>query len=313
MRIIVVVLLLLTAPMPARAETINDYGQRCEALIAPIPTFNCADGVEIPVTVNGSVPASFQPGMTCDRPALFVPPEKGVDGQCVPYSRLLILRDDAKAQISAICRQKKIRPANTMLYDEIDIVAHDLPSGSTCWFQALASDPLSPGTGLNGKAVPPPTSASAPSFWNPPTKTAEGKCISCHDSDPFMYSPFVAQTGLLPQDPFGKYRNDIGPDFANWPQPLELTTRGNTCVGCHRVGSMATCQVTMGQSVGRAPMLDADDWAKRYPNSHWMPAGNTMTPRQWEVVHGSSVNELARCCANPNANGCIVRPLPRPQ
>ena len=61
--------------------------------------------------------------MTCDRPSLLLPaPFERTDGQCVPNSRLLTLRDDAEVQISVFCRQKLIRPPNTHLFDEVDVI-----------------------------------------------------------------------------------------------------------------------------------------------------------------------------------------------
>jgi len=35
-----------------------------------------------------------------------------------------------------MCRQKRIRAAGSLQYDELDIVAHNPMSGATCWFQA---------------------------------------------------------------------------------------------------------------------------------------------------------------------------------
>ena len=100
---------------PARGEDITGYAQECAARIAAVPAFDCTQGTEIPITVDGKIPARFAPGMSCDRPSLLPPtPGETTDGQCVPYQRMLKLRDDLTAQISAICRQKILRPAATL-------------------------------------------------------------------------------------------------------------------------------------------------------------------------------------------------------
>ena len=202
----------------ARGEDIAGYAQECAARIAAVPAFDCTQGSEIPITVDGKTPARYAPGMSCDRPSLLQTiPGETTDGQCLPHSRMLKLRDDSTAQISAICRQKILRPAGTHLYDEVDIVLHGVASGSTCWFQALAPLPLAAERGLDGRHVPSPGDRErARDFWNPPAKTAKGNCVFCHDAGPFLYSPFVAQTGLLPADPFGRYANDIGEAFKAW-------------------------------------------------------------------------------------------------
>lgn len=152
-------------------------------------------------------------------------------GQCVPNSRALVLVDDGEAQIAAVCREKRIRPPDTYLYDEIDVISHSVTRGSTCWFQATAPDTSHP---LDGRRVPPPNERRPPAehpaavrFWNSPEKTASQQCVLCHDSGPFFYSPFAAQTGQLPSDPFGKYLNDVGVAFRTWPHPAAISTPGN--------------------------------------------------------------------------------------
>jgi len=285
---------------------ITEYARECARKIAPVPSFDCTKGTEIPITVNQQPPHSYQPHMNCDRPSLL---NMGTtDGNCVPYSRVVVLRDDDVAQIVALCREKKIRDAKTVLYDEIDITSHNVRTGSTCWFQAEILGVLDPARGLNGKKVPSPEDPAAKNFWIEPVVVSKGKCGYCHDSDPFMYSPFIAQTGQLPADPFGKYVNDIGAPFREWQQPSAISTRGNTCVGCHRIGNLMTCKQTVRQAVGE-PSPGSDEWAKTYPNSHWMPPGNSLTQKQWDQIYGESVKAILACCANPKAPECNVTPI----
>src|SRR5690242_11004926 len=103
---------LVPSTFDARAQDVLQYGRECQAAVADIPAFSCGAGTPIPITVDGQTPAAYTPGMRCDRPSL-LPPEPGqvTDGQCVPYSRAVVLRDDNVAQISAFCRRKIIRAA----------------------------------------------------------------------------------------------------------------------------------------------------------------------------------------------------------
>lgn len=315
---VTIVILGLLGNPAARAQTIIDYGRECATKIAPIPAFDCRSGTEMKITVNELVPSTFQPNMTCDRPSLLPYSEPGAEGQCIPFSRALVLCDDKRTQIIAVCRQKTIRTLDAYLFDEVDIIAHSVTSGETCWFQALAPPPLSPGQGLDGRRVPPPDEATPPpgrpaaaTFWRPPADTAAARCVDCHDSDPFMYTPFVAQTGQLPKDPFGKYANNIGEAFKTWPRPYAITTRGNTCTGCHRIGSLETCHKTIRQAVGLVPVPGEDNWAQQFPQSHWMPPGTSLTPKAWNIVYQQSVQELANCCVTPTAPGCRAAPITR--
>lgn len=300
----------------ACAQDVVAYGRECADRIAKIPAFDCRSGVVVPITVDGHAPDRYVAGMACDRPALLPYSEAGAEGQCVPHARALVLRDDAKAQVVAYCRQKRIRAADAWLYDEVDVIAHDIESGSTCWFAAKAKPPLATGRGLDGRRVPPPDEQSPPSggvaardFWQPPEATAAGRCVACHDSDPFVWSPWAAQTGQIPKDPFGKYANDIGEAFQRWPRPFGIATRGNPCVGCHRIGSMETCKTAILQAAGTdvAPGEDTD--ARRYPHARWMPAGNWHTERSWDVIYAEGVAQLRACCNDPGGAGCVIVPI----
>jgi len=305
----------IAAAFCVQAQSLRDYGRECARQVVEVPSFSCADGVPVPITVNGKVPDRYTPGMLCDRPSM-LPPDAGqtTDGQCVPNSRALLLRDDDVAQISAFCRQKMIRPADSPLYDEIDVIAHNVRNGRTCWFQATLPGPLKADKGVDGRRVPSPTATKPPRaypqpsrFWNPPRATAKLKCVNCHDSGPYMYSPFIAQVKqVIPSDPFGPYRNDVGAAFRAWPKPFGITTDGNTCTSCHRMGNMNSCHIAMYQSFGAMPVDGLDEWGHQFPQSHWMPPGNLHSLAQWNQAYGESIAKLAACCRNPKLPQCQI-------
>lgn len=319
----------------AHAENIYQYGAKCAAQVTSIPTFNCMAGEVIPITVNGATPSTYTPNMTCDKPSLLPATEQGSQGQCLPGTRALVLRDDPVAQISAICRKKVVRNIASPLFDEINIVAHNLTNGKTCWFTAKAASPLQPGVGIDGTYVPSPTqpqgiqqkAVHAPSvvlwkqnkklqrtippdqFWLTPAQVSAETCVTCHDSGPYMYSPYMAQTTQLPSNPFGNYQpKAVGDDFQWWPIAFGITTRGNTCTSCHRMGNMQSCNVTLLQSTGQLAQAGSNAWAQQFPQSNWMSPGNLHSQAQWNQVFQKSLADLSACCANPNASGCeIVR------
>lgn len=299
----------------AQAETLLEYGRQCAAEVTAIPSFNCMDGELIPITVDGKTPEKYEPNMRCDRPSLLPANEPGAQGQCLPGSRALVLRDDATAQISAICRKKLVRPIDSHEFDEINVVSHNLKNGKTCWFTAKAKEPFGQHPPIDGRQVasPSPVQKGAERLWQSPLQVARSgpACMSCHDSGPFMYSPYIAQTTKLPGDPFGRYLpKAIGADFKREWKHLEafgITTRGNTCTACHRVGNMNSCQVAMWQSVGKAAQPGADEWASKFPQSHWMSPGNLHSRLQWDETFNDSLKKLAACCQDPNGAGCLVQ------
>jgi hypothetical protein len=323
------------------AQSFQQYGAQCASEVTPIPTFSCMAGEVIPITVNGQITTSYT--ATCDRPSLLPPSEgDGSQGQCIPGSRALVLRDDSTAQISAICRKHVVRDPSSMLFDEINIISHNLKNGKTCWFTAKAAMPYTANAGINGRLVPSPSTAVGKEWKKTPIHPAseallqdsqdwrvikttlpnplavwmspeqlvkrEPACTLCHDSGPFMYSPYIAQTTQLPGDPFGKYQpRAIGQAFKVWPQPFAISTRGNTCTTCHRVGNLNSCNTATLQATGRALQTGGNDWSKLFPQSHWMSPGNLHSRAQWDQVFAKSLKEIADCCANPQGAGCQVQ------
>ncbi len=211
----------------AYAQSGVEYGKQCASLIAEVEEFDCRKGTAVPITVDGKTPAKYTPNMTCDRPAM------AADNPfpCAPYSRVQLLRDDT-VQASAYCRQKSLRSSKSPYYDEIDVIAHSRVNGATCWFSETAKTKK----GIDGSHAPSPTKPSAKRFWDPPAQTVKGNCVSCHDSDPWMYSPFIGQTNQYPADPFGYYTNAMRPSKA----PINGRRRTLIRTGC-RSGTPSPC------------------------------------------------------------------------
>jgi len=259
----------------------------------------------------------------------------------VPGSRALVLRDDTVAQISAICRKHVVREPGSPLFDEINIVSHNLKNGKTCWFTAKAATPFKADAGINGaRLIPSPSTQStlkAPrgyeqihpasealvsdwkvakttlpnpsAFWMSPNELVrrEPACTQCHDSGPFMYSPYIAQTTQLPGDPFGKYQpRAIGQAFKGWPQPFAISTRGNTCTTCHRMGNMNSCSAATQMATGQTTPSGTSATGQQFPLSHWMSPGNLHSLAQWNEVFKKSVKEISDCCANPKGANCQI-------
>jgi hypothetical protein len=323
----------------SQAQTFYEYGAQCAKEVTPIPSFSCMAGEVIPITVNGQITTSYT--ATCDKPSLLAATDAGAQGQCVPGSRALVLRDDPVAQISAICRKHVVRDPSSPLFDEINIVSHNLTNGKTCWFTAKAATPFTAQAGINGaRLVPSPStqaSSSAPrgyekihpasetlnqdwkvakttlpnpaAVWMSPAQLVKNEpaCVKCHDSGPFMYSPYIAQTTQLPGDPFGKYQpRAIGQAFKVWPQPFAITTRGNTCTTCHRMGNINSCGLATLQATGKATAPGTNAYGQQFPLSHWMSPGNLHSPLQWNEAFKESAQKIADCCANPNGAACQI-------
>ncbi|NQW49978.1 MAG: hypothetical protein HQ465_01935 [Rhodospirillales bacterium] len=291
---------ILFGPSQAGGQTRSEvYAAACRQAIGDIPSFSCGNGVIVPITVDGS-PAPATKGMNCDRPALLSNGPDS-DGQCVPHSRILSL-STPYMQVAVMCRQKKIRPAAILVFDEIDVVAHNPTSGATCWFQATGQN----GKPVDGAAVPSPTAAPTSGYWTDPATTVKEGCGNCHDSGPFVYSPFVGQVwSKMPADPFGPYFHvdPAGLGFDKWPTAA-FFPRDNTCLACHRIGTQASCGNLTRWMTGRAVPEGANEWARRYPGSHGMPPLADLSRQSWNEIYAASVDQILSCCEKPEQPAC---------
>ncbi len=312
---------------------IIQYGKDCADLIAEAPPFNCLDFQIIPITVDGKEPKKYSRHMKCDKPAYLPYPEK-TDGQCTPYTRVQVVRDD-DIQMIQYCRRMYIRPKDDPHFDSLEMIMHNVQTGSTCFFisKNFGEDPR----GELGTRVPPPTEETPPEgfrsareVWGSPQHIANEGCIFCHDSDPWMHTPWIMQTLQIPADPWGFHSVDVGGPFAKWPKPMAVSTRGNSCNGCHRIGNLNTCTTQdiptfgmqpakMMQSIGMAAhgrfgAASIDDLNQA--TSPWGAAPHgwmgerlpDVDTEQWQSFR-AGVDELQKCCEEPSTPGCIFEPI----
>lgn len=325
-----------TAAPESDEYDVHAYGRECAQLIAEIPPFNCLDGEIVPITVNGKTPETYSRHMRCDKPA-YLPYPKETDGQCTPYTRIRAVRDD-DIQMVLYCRRMYIRPPDDPRFDSIEAIMHNVKTGSTCFF--ISKNYGEKPEGDDGRRVPPPTEEippegfiSAKELWASPQQVVNHGCINCHDSDPWMHTPWIDQTAQVPSDPWGFHSVDVGGPFVAWPKPMSVSTRGNSCTGCHRIGSLNTCKTLMVGDFGEQPakMLQSIGQAPHgrfgapkgtaYDNPDPVYTVYGLLPHGWmgarlpEVnssrwtEYEANIRDLQRCCDDHSASGCIVEPI----
>lgn len=292
----------LSAPA-ALADDFDTYAQACKQAVGDLPPISCADGVPVPITVDGHTPSSYSKDMTCDRPGLLANGDTS-DGQCVPYSRILNLSNDTM-QVSVMCRQKTIRDETSTTYDEIDVIAHNPQTGATCWFMAKDEE----AGGVSGENVPSPTEGQA-DFWADLSDVLEEGCGNCHDNDPFMYSPFVGQVlDHVPSNPLGPYYHvEAGSGFSGWPLS-HFDLPDNTCTGCHRIGVNETCNELARFMTGKTTPPGSDAFASAFPGNTTMPPLHGLSQEQWDATYGASLDQVLKCCSAPDDASCRVTPI----
>jgi hypothetical protein len=268
----------------------------------------------------------------------------------VPYTRvgrLKSYRDDGSVHPDVdtmfTCRRYVARLGNTRakgidnpLFEDIAVIQHNRVTGETCFYQALetpAGDEERPS--IDGRRIPPPDEAALPedapaharpasAFWRPPSVVVGIRCITCHDSDPWMHSPYIDQVlgtdgkhivfdGTKLGTWAGRYSVIGNRGFEAWPTTyaIESTvttdTEGQSCTSCHNIGSEKTCEDWRRYATGTAPR-GTGTTGRSFAHAYWMPP--PLTPpladvHAWESAGFKRAAErLAACCANPTAAGC---------
>ncbi len=165
----------------------------------------------------------------CDAPS-------ALGGSCDLKSSFQVLARTADAIAVANCRNQG--HVTDDMYGDIAVLQYNRKNGALCFYQSPAAD---------GSAVSAPSDPAGSFPWYEPQVTHQGNCTGCHDTGGLIRSPYLKQTGLLPDWGEG-YNNDggnpltyVGHDFQHdrsyWvsAQSADNDTGGN-CGGCHLMG-----------------------------------------------------------------------------
>lgn len=253
----------------------------------------------------------------CDNPAWL-----GYDGdvadaqtsQCAPFTRIGQFKNSRGTRFIFICRRETVRALADKTFENINFVAHNPTSGKTCWFNNHLD-----GSVTDGTKIPRPDTPVSDKFWMDMGAIQGQRCPACHDSDPWMHTPWVDSaldkaTGhtIVPkqgEDPeynlqtkysiFGR-ESFVGTDRAsqqNWKQPQMLTDVG-TCGNCHRIGSNSTMQFWAQQSTGE----DMSDI------SQWLTSAGQQVTAKYMPADAAAMRKIDNCARNPSS--CVVQDIP---
>jgi len=253
------------------------YAQQCAAQMGKIPAFNCMKGTIIPITRKGV--AQTQPVASCDKPVQLGTP----GGPCVPFSRFQRLSTgNPNVETAVICRKYHASNGpNDATFHDIAVIQHHKGTGETCFFQSP------PDEARNGSNVPSPqeSSANASHYWLEPIPffgPGGITCTNCHDADPFVWSPYIAQVADISKwDPLGKWSSNSHNLFGHTVSTFK--PQNNSCATCHRIGSR-TCQV--GGAIS----------THEYSDQLLMPVGFSGTAKQWHTQFDGPLTMLDLCC-----------------
>lgn len=290
---------------PGLGQTIpaDEYARLCEKLISDVPPIDCSQGTEIRMTLGAKDGNGLD---TCQEPSLLA------DTGCRPGSRLLRLtpvKNPADTEIVFLCRSDR---TSSQLNSVIG-VHHNTRTGATCWYHSFGHGRLS-----RGARLPPPATAPDPlatPTWDGLNQTGIGSsnCMTCHDSDPYIVTPFLARTAdanALPglrageaaldwyNRPYASFfmRRAPGADkLPAWPPAIRMQPASpNACSGCHGYGIYTTVRDYLKNATGDSMAAGA-----LHPTI-WMPPTNPFAARKGEFKdldqsYKDAVAQIRRC------------------
>ncbi len=281
----------------AYSESLEDYAKKCDAATGEtVPDFDCDLGTLVPDSGQNAIKYGW--GAKCDRPNV-------LNHECDPGSRFQVLVNTANAVIVAHCRKKNNdagTPSDDGKYADIAVIQYGKKNGATCFYQAPVDTPA-----RLEHSVKAPSKGQAAYTWFSPDRTAAIHCGECHDSGPFIRTPYLEQlnvsgaTNVVPDfnDDPNKY-SFVGDDFKGW-KTYSISIPNNTCLGCHRmaVSNMAFIggPTYGGGGTGRMFGIIATDAAQAAKNPHSASSPIWMTPSDvtYSAGNAQAAKQISEC------------------
>jgi hypothetical protein len=328
---------------PRKFHGVEAYANACIDELGEIPmwedgkSFDCTDPsmAVIPITatdtngnvvsVTGDTPfplgtAERNATSRCDRPAWLESDER-----CAPFTRIGRYTNSEGSRFVIICRRSRIAAPSDSKFGIVGVIGHNPTSGKTCWFNNHLDD-----SSTDGAGIPPPNTPTADRWWMNSWEIGGQGCPKCHDSDPFIHTPWVDQARhadghtMVPrigEDPAytmtTKYSNLAAESFMvdsesrrDWAHPRHLTNVG-ACGSCHRIGSKSTLDLYSFRSVGdSSDSTFQSSWMtsafRTFEKLHWMPT-SPVTQSEWTASWAPSMQTISNCSFN---GGCREDEVP---
>jgi hypothetical protein len=323
-----------TACNNADSKSLNDpawatcYSCKCKEALGALPTadeIKCSSGAEVkvyravPREGGGYDQVEVTDGNAkdCANPALLV-------NQCLPGSRLGQF-EKGGAIFKVICRRKAFHTGEDLAtdrhYEDIGIVGYNPQNGATCFWD----DSDVPNGGRDGDALadldltsgdPAKLAAYTSVFYN----TDGENCVTCHDNDPFMFSPFVRSVWKTSRrwskGPYQRVHVDGVRPVAH---KMLTSPAVRACTQCHRITDGETCNTWALDSLGehsRAAPYQTEartESDETFPLPFWMPPDLADSLDDYHAQFDRAKATIKKCCKAGSAAstpGCTWENIP---
>ncbi len=297
------------------------YSCRCKAAMdgymPPVELLQCSEATDLGVftaDLSGAEPTLVELTTTedtCVNPALLTE-------TCGTGSRLGQIRE-GNISIKWICRDPVGPPMD--VYSDVGVIMYNRRNGASCWFDdidVVTSDDNLPDLDLM-EAGEDNLAGYLERFY---FTDGDSCSTSCHDADPFIYTPYLRTTAWDTVHALGPYtRISLSGGLDPVNSSHLVSPEIEPCAECHRVGSAAGCEWLGPDSVGDFKTAAHeqsvhDATAPGSPNwklAYWMPYGPQKdTLADWNATYGAAKAHYAECCQSPGVSqgACMWEPIP---
>ena len=314
----------------ACADTMSDagvmlcYSCRCKGAFDNwLPTreeVQCSTATDI-VTYHADISGAetvLEPaadGVTaCANPSLLT-------GSCRQGSKLGQLQH-GDVMLRWICRDPYVDVDGNVIYEDMGLIGQNTRTGVACFWDDV--DNVTHDDDMPPLDLMEATDEEREHFMEVfYFVDGSGTCRTCHDHDPFIYTPYLQSTDWITvaadKGPYSFAKLD---GYAKTTGNFHLVSpEANACTACHRIGSQGTCETFVRDSLGSkgstyeqevhdAAMPGNPHWKLAY----WMPSAQLVVPdyETWLSTFGPARDHILECCASPGSNigDCVWEPVP---
>jgi hypothetical protein len=242
-------------------------------------------------------------------------------GSCRQGSKLgHVTHDDVS--VYWICRDPYLDLDGSVIYEDMAVIGQNRRTGATCFWDDINhvthEDDAPPLDLLEATADERARSIEVFTY-----KDGSG-CVTCHDHDPFIYTPYLQSTSWT------SVAADKGPyhlvDLGGVPRPTGVmhlvSPEANACTSCHRLGSANTCSYFAPDSFATHKITAyepevhaaAEPGSPYWPLAYWMPSATLAVAdfADWETKFADARVHILQCCDAPgiDTDGCQWAPVP---
>lgn len=241
---------------------------------------------------------------------------------CQPGSRLGQIQHD-DVFFKWICRDP-YEVDGQVVYADAGAIAYNAATGASCWWDDVdnvTGDDDWPSLDLmDGDADN--LARHLETFYY----TEGDSCTSCHDNDPYVYTPYLQSQAwpVLSPHALGPYSHVRLDGTLDATANVHLVSpEVQPCTMCHRLSAAGSCDFLAADSLGQNKDLYAydpavieasDPQSPHWRLAYWMPGEPPEVPTyaQWLATFGAARDRIDECCANPGVStaSCEWAPIP---